>query len=87
MRKVVISVILWLSAIVAIFFMNLKQISQHQDVSYDFELQHVGSNDMQLQSGKYNITGADAFLIYDLGEDRRAVRTVSENCTNRMFFR
>ena len=47
----------------------------------------IGSNDMQLQSGKYNITGADAFLIYDLGEDRRAVRTVSENCTNRMFFR
>ncbi len=70
MKKIVIAVFLWLSAVLVIFFVNLKWIIQNYDMNPDFVLQYVGSNDLELQMKTYKVTGDDAFLIFDIGEEK-----------------
>lgn len=70
-KKFLLASAIWLAAVSSVFLSRLSYIKENCFIEDGFKLQLIQWNDMDMQEDKYVITGTDAFIIYDLGEEQR----------------
>lgn len=68
---IIISVCMILGLGILVFSCNFHAMLNECFIDDDYTLQLVSMNDMSNEENRYTITGEDAYLIFDIGEERK----------------
>lgn len=69
-KKVIILIALIVLVTILLFPYNVTHIYEKFFSEDDYYLQILNCNDIELQEEKYIVTGSDAYIVFDLGEER-----------------